>query len=114
MDKIIWISYDLGIGGDYEGLYTWLDNNKAIECGDSLACLKFSISHDNDDELIQKVKQEILSNVKTDAKSRIYIIRRVVDNGRSKVSGKFICGKRKGNPWDGYGNKDDLTNDDSE
>lgn len=34
--KTIWISYDLGVGGDYEGLYAWLDNNEATECGDSL------------------------------------------------------------------------------
>ena len=114
MIKTIWISYDLGIGGDYESLYAWLDNNHAIECGDGLACLKISITKDDDDELINRVKQEIFDNVKIDNKSRIYIIRRVADNSYTKVSGKFIYGKRKGNPWDGYGSKDDLNNDDGE
>ena len=38
MKKFIWLSYDLGIGGDYESLYSWLDNHEAKECGDSVAC----------------------------------------------------------------------------
>ena len=31
ISKAIWLSFDLGIGGDYPGLYKWLDNHKAIE-----------------------------------------------------------------------------------
>ena len=31
----IWISYDLGVRGDYEGLYAWLDSHGAKECGDT-------------------------------------------------------------------------------
>ena len=31
----VWISYDLGIRGDYEGLYAWLDSHRAKECGDA-------------------------------------------------------------------------------
>ena len=33
----VWLSYDLGIKGDYESLYSWLDKQKALECGDSIA-----------------------------------------------------------------------------
>lgn len=29
--RTIWISYDLGVQGDYEGLYGWLDTHKARE-----------------------------------------------------------------------------------
>ena len=29
----IWISYDLGVRGDYENLYSWLDTHGAKECG---------------------------------------------------------------------------------
>jgi hypothetical protein len=32
-----WLSYDLGIEGDYAPLYRWLDNVSAKDCGDSLA-----------------------------------------------------------------------------
>ena len=31
-----------GVGGDYEGLYSWLDDHDAKECGDSVASLAFS------------------------------------------------------------------------
>lgn len=41
MTKAIWISYDLGIGGDYDGLYRWLANHKAVECGDGLAFFNY-------------------------------------------------------------------------
>lgn len=34
---VVWLSYDLGAKGDYDGLYSWLDNHKAKECGDSIA-----------------------------------------------------------------------------
>lgn len=35
--KRVWISYDLGVQADYDGLYQWLDEHKARECGDSVA-----------------------------------------------------------------------------
>ena len=28
----IWLSFDLGISGDYEGMYAWLDDKNAQEC----------------------------------------------------------------------------------
>lgn len=42
----IWLSYDLGVNGDYEGMYAWLDNHGAKECGGSVAYLQFT--HDGD------------------------------------------------------------------
>jgi hypothetical protein len=30
----VWISFDLGVRGDYEGMYAWLDTHNAKECGD--------------------------------------------------------------------------------
>lgn len=47
MKKAIWISYDLGVKGDYEGLYAWLDDHKAIECGDSVAFINYSVRDQN-------------------------------------------------------------------
>ena len=34
--KAVWISFDLGVQGDYEGLYRWLDSFDARECGENL------------------------------------------------------------------------------
>ena len=39
MKKSVWISYNLGIKGDYQSLYEWLDNHEAKECGYSLVFL---------------------------------------------------------------------------
>jgi len=43
MKKAVWISYDLGIKGDYQGLYSWLDDHDAIECGNSVAFIQFEV-----------------------------------------------------------------------
>jgi hypothetical protein len=32
-----WLSFDLGLQGDYDNLYAWLDKQGAQECGDSVA-----------------------------------------------------------------------------
>ena len=37
--QVIWISFDLGIRGDYENLYAWLDEHGAKECGDNFASI---------------------------------------------------------------------------
>ncbi len=38
--------FDLGVKGDYENLYKWLDAREARECGDSVAYLNFEYSKD--------------------------------------------------------------------
>lgn len=81
-----WLSYDLGLRGNYEGLYEWLDEMKAKECGDSIATFTSPKSR----EQIQKELSKIL-----DKKDRVYII-------NMKEGGKFILGKRKVAAWVGY------------
>ncbi len=51
MKKTIWLSYDLGVKGDYEGLYAWLDDHGAIECGESVAFFNFEIK--NEENLVE-------------------------------------------------------------
>ncbi len=97
MKKTIWLSYDLGVKGDYEGLYEWLDDNGAKECGDSLAFFNYDI--ENEEELINKLKDDISKSVEINKRDRIYVIWRK----KSKTKGKFIFGRRKANPWEGYG-----------
>lgn len=96
MKKAIWISFDLGVRGDYEGLYTWLDSKEAIECGDSFAFFNYDVSGD----IAESLKKEIEENVQTNKKTRIYIIFR--DTKTKKMKGKFIFGNRKSAPWTGY------------
>jgi hypothetical protein len=97
MKKAIWISYDLGVEGDYSGMYKWLDSNKAIECGDSLAFIKKEMQNDS---LVEEIKKEIKENVSLKKSDRVYIIYR--DSRNNSVKGEFIFGKRKRSPWEGF------------
>jgi hypothetical protein len=93
--SFIWISFDLGIQGDYEGMYSWLDSHDAQECGDSVAALEFEYQED----LLKELKRELESSVKINKKARVYVIRRV----DGEVKGFFLFGTRKSSPWAGYG-----------
>ncbi len=97
MSSTVWISYDLGVRGDYEGLYAWLDNNEAKECGSSIAVLKYK----HDDDLIEKIRKELESAVDINKNTRIYVVYR--DRITNKNRGKFIFGARKAAPWVGFG-----------
>lgn len=112
----VWISFDLGIRGDYEGLYAWLNSYGAKECGDSLAVLKYrpplpAGSLENVD-LIDILKKEIREAFKPDKQTRIYVVYR--DQRTRKNKGKFIFGSRRPPKWAGYGNsgEDDVDMED--
>ena len=91
----IWLSFDLGIRGDYEGLYAWLDDHGAKECGESLATLMFEYEKNLPDELAEELK----SAIELDRKSRFYVIWK--EDG--KMKGRFVVGKRRASPWQGLG-----------
>lgn len=76
----IWINYDLGVSGDYEGMYEWLDDHNAIECGSSFAFIK-QYDHDGED-LMDALKHDIQDCVLLGKRSRIYVIRRIDGRGR--------------------------------
>src|SRR5262245_8598298 len=65
----IWISYDLGVRGDYEGLYAWLDQHKAKECGDSVALLSYRYSG----VLVEALKADLGESVETNKRTRMYV-----------------------------------------
>jgi len=108
MKHLVWVSFDLGVKGDYEGMYAWLDSQGAKECGDSLAC--FWYEHGKDD-LLKRLKKEINENVELDErKSRVYVIRLV----GGKMKGTFIFGGRRNPPWAGYAQSSDEVEDSSD
>ncbi len=96
MAKSVWISFDLGVSGDYEGMYAWLDNHAAKECGDSVALVQYESRGD----LITELRAELKTNVKTTSRSRVYVIYRGDD---AKTKGTWLVGGRKQAPWTGYG-----------
>lgn len=95
--KTFWLSYDLGLRGDYNSLYSWLDENKAKECGDNLAVFEYESKTENPREEIQNALSKIVEFNKSD---RIYLIWR--DDKSNLNKGMFIFGKRKQAPWEGY------------
>jgi hypothetical protein len=95
MKKAVWLSFDLGVNGDYEGMYSWLDNHEAKECGDSVAFIEY----DQKSNIVQEISRELKKSVKINARSRVYMI--YLKEG--KMKGCFILGGRKQAPWTGYG-----------
>jgi hypothetical protein len=83
----VWISYDLGVRGDYESIYSWLDAHGAKECGDSLAVLTYR----HDGQLIDKLKADLILD---DVQTRIQYL--VTFNRRDFVD---ICAKRRIELW---------------
>ena len=96
MKNAIWISYDLGVRGDYEGIYTWLDEHGAKECGDSLAFISYEYKKD----LLKELKADLLGAITPSKRTRIYAIH--LDPATKKMKGTFLIGGRKAPPWGGF------------
>jgi len=91
-----WLSYDLGLRGNYEELYTWLDNLEARECGESAATFESVLNT----EQIRAELKKILNK-----EARIYLIGSI----KGEMRGKFILGRRKARPpWNGYAVEVDI------
>jgi hypothetical protein len=105
MKSSIWISYDLGVRGDYPSLYAWLDEKGAKECGDSVAFLQYNHSGDIEGSL----RSEIGAAITTDKRTRIYVVYR--DRTANKNRGSFIFGGRRAAPWTGFSSNSEGTTD---
>jgi hypothetical protein len=107
MKKAFWLSYDLGIKGDYTGLYTFLDSVDAKECGDSITFFQKDYGNDFLDSLTNELKKYVKLN-NTD---RIYVV--YADSSSKKTKGKWLFGGRKRAPWEGYAVKESSTEEDN-
>lgn len=104
----IWLSYDLGIRGDYDGLYKWLDEHDAVETGNSCASFKFNFKDNKDNTIKETLLFEWQSFIETNRNARFYVIRKSDLNGIEKMRGSFLVGARKGNPWEGFATKESV------
>jgi hypothetical protein len=100
----VWMSYDLGVEGDYEGLYEWLALHEAKECGESLAHFPYPFRQ----SLVRELTADLRRKIKLGRRSRIYLI---FEDGKGSVRGKFIVGGRRRPPWEGYGGSADQSED---
>lgn len=96
MKQLIWMCYDLGISGDYENLYSWLDNHNAHECVDSLAVFFYEYKKD----LISELKRDLKKTITFKKKDRVYVV--YMDDKVEKYKGTFVFGRRKIATWKGY------------
>jgi hypothetical protein len=96
MKRAIWICYDLGVRGNYDLLYEWLDQHDATDCGGNLAFLRY----EDNDSLVENITNEINDLLQDSRNVRVYLIYR--DGKTKKVKGSFIMGARKAPPWSGY------------
>jgi len=107
MKKAVWISYDLGVRGDYEGLYTWLDDHQAKECVGNLAFINYEC---DGDDLVGCLRKDLEQAVEVTKRMRIYVVWR--DTKTQKIKGRFVCGGRRVSPWVGYGTAEEQTESD--
>jgi hypothetical protein len=113
--KIIWLSYDLGLRGDYPGLYAILDKWKAQDCGPSLAVFQIENSGKSVGDMnviIKNLTAEIKKGVELKPTDRIYAIWK--DDTTDKMKGRFIFGDRKRPVWEGYYHEHTKVKEDSE
>jgi hypothetical protein len=97
MKSALWVSFDLGVQADYEGMYAWLDEHQAKDCGESLAFVDYEYIG----SLLDALRADIEKSVQITKRTRIYVIFR--DQDTKKMKGSFIFGGRKAPPWSGYG-----------
>jgi hypothetical protein len=86
-----WLSFDLGLRGNYEELYQWLDAAGSQDCGDNVATF-----------VIDKTREQITAELSKilDKNARVYLIGR---GKKGRVVGRFVLGRRKMRPpWSGY------------
>jgi hypothetical protein len=102
----IWLAFDLGVRGDYESLYKWLDARQAKECGENVAYVQFEYEKN----LLDDLTTSLQSNVKMTGASRFYVIGRWKED--LKIRGRFIIGNRKPPPWTGFGPQKDVAQSD--
>lgn len=107
MKKSVLLSFDLGIDGDYENMYAWLDDHKARECGDGVAWIDY-VYPDGNESLERSLRASLEESVKFGKRSRVYVLHRSEDG---KIKGKFIFGRRKSAPWVGFGQRDEADED---
>jgi hypothetical protein len=95
MKQFVWLAFDLGVRGDFEGMYEFLDGHGAKECGDNVAAFSYEFKAD----LARELTKELQRAVEFDKRSRVYLI--YPEAGKHK--GRFLVGKRKAAPWTGFG-----------
>jgi hypothetical protein len=95
MKRTVWLSFDINLGGDFDGMFEWLDEHEAEECGDNLAIVRIEC---READTVRFLKKSLTRDIEFSEKDRVYAIAKRVDGG---FRGGFIIGKRRTAPWRG-------------
>jgi hypothetical protein len=95
--KSFWLSYDMGLKGDNESLFSFLDTVGATECVSNLAYFTYEC---HTDDYPNEIKNIIKDEVKIDKNDRFYLIWK---DEAGAIKGRFLFGGRKRSPWEGFG-----------
>ncbi len=95
-EKTIWLSFDLGIRGDYPNLYKFFDEHHAEACGGTLAVMKYAFASD----LVSELKADLSKRLTLKSTDQIYLIYR--DDETARIKGLFLFGVRSKPAWEGY------------
>lgn len=96
MEAYVILTYDLGISGDYKGLFKFMDSHEAIETAGNTGVFKFQYKANLKEEL----KSEIEKYVKINEGDRIYCFSKPVNE--NNFFGFFVAGGRVTPPWKGF------------
>jgi hypothetical protein len=89
----VWLNFDLGFDGDWEGLYQFLADHDAKECGANSATFFWPTKN-----LKNSLQKALRDAVKIDKRSKIYAIYKAPDG----MHASFMFGKRRSPKWTGY------------
>ncbi len=114
----VWLTFDLGVRGDYDSLYQWLDEHQAVECGNGVATFEYdfempdrALSMDEIVPVFDKLKNELKDRVgNIETKGRVYALT-LIHSAQYSPAGVFLFGSRKISPWDGFANKENVEPD---
>jgi hypothetical protein len=104
----IWLSFDLGVRGDYEGMYAWLDSRHAKECVQNVALLVYKYKHAG--ALVASLQADLKKSVEIGKRARVYVIYR--DSETTRMKGFFLFGGRRTPVWAGYSGEGEEQEDD--
>jgi hypothetical protein len=91
----VWISFDLGLDGDYASLFEWLDANNAVECGEGFARVP---EYEYGADVVETLRKSLSGAMTVGKRTRIYVI---FTRG-NKARGEWLFGGRRRAPWEGY------------
>jgi hypothetical protein len=108
-----WMNYDLGLQGDYKGLFGWLDTMGARECASTLAYFERELPTSGDaEEVANEIVAELRDKIRLKDTDRVYLIGAGGQPEKRLITGRFIVGGRRTKaPWEGYGIQQEVPAD---